>query len=1210
MKPFAQSRRRLIAFTVVAGLVLASCGGDGERSRNVETIAATPCTKKGTTKTVSKVNYVCGTTPTGKIWFSVVGKLTTKGAKACKPLGKYEAAKSRVCGTVKKSNAWVKVAPLPAAVSGVGGATTLPSTETNVSQSSTTTVAPPSESAAGQRNEVAAALTPAPQPTTIEEFLELPVPRPVEAQAIPAVPTSLKVDGGADSIANGEVFDPPFAVTILDQNGEAFASAGITVVVTPSRSDIELTNAVAKTNDKGVATFDNLRVDGVAGAAVLNFATSFATSVGFDISLNPGPGIRLGLGNDVRVVAVGEPFPVSPRVGIYDKDNNLVRIAGAKIAATYNGKVLQQATIGSTGYAEFRGLQIDTKLTTTDGTKAKIEYSAVDASHLEVVVQNLDLVAGDAASLVVVTQPAKVARAGLILDMQPAVRFVDKNGNPVGKQGQTVVAELVCPPAATCTMSGKRTVETDVSGIARFTDLVISGVAGTYQIVFFSELNSLATISDSVALSAGAAVSIVATKITRVFRHGVKVEAAFELQAIDQWNNPATDFEGELEIATTKSLDFEIPRSSKFVKGALKLDATLRGAAGSVTFRFLSGDRTSMVYEASLVAGVPATIEILTKPGTVSAGNTFSQALIARFRDSADNIVEVSDRPIKLTMSGATTFEETALTNVRGAAVFSITKLTKAGTTGLSYVDPVGDAASATDTITVVAGAPYTTRLVSTAKTYERSGASFAIKPVVQLVDADGNNVATPNVMVTATINFGCGASRLVNNTATSDSNGRVTFTNLVLTGAECAFIIGFRPKDGVGPGLLTVVLSFGAPSTIQISTQPVGARNRLPLTTQPVVILKDSAGNTSKTKDVIVSATLDGLTVSTKTDSDGRATFVGLTASGKTGLRSVKFRSDGLADATSESFLMSAGVATQLVPSEASISVSQGGDLPYLKIKDADGNDTDLAESVIVDASSTSGVAWVSGLRVRTALSGIVSFLGAKVSSSSTSAKLKFTVSGRSMTTTVDVSFTRELRVGDLGPTGGVIIADLNNEPAIPGFRALPVADLSEGGRFVEVAPKGWNGDASDPVVKWGTRNVPTTSNSRFSSNLSSRGGAASNSRQYLDYLKTLTPQPVVTKSAIEIVAEKFAFDVDDWVLPTAGEVSAMLGIAKNDNSKLGVTFSGGVATYWSSTYDFSRFAPVKGIYSQSTSIDDYDSANVKSQSTMLSIRPVRYFG
>ena len=117
-------------------------------------------------------------------------------------------------------------------------------------------------------------------------------------------------------------------------------------------------------------------------------------------------------------------------------------------------------------------------------------------------------------------------------------------------------------------------------------------------------------------------------------------------------------------------------------------------------------------------------------------------------------------------------------------------------------------------------------------------------------------------------------------------------------------------------------------------------------------------------------------------------------------------------------------------------------------------------------------------------------------------------------------------------------------------------------------------------------------------------------NSRQYLDYLKTLPPQPVVTKSAIEIVAEKFAFDADDWVLPAAAEVSVMLGIAKYDNSKLGLTFTGGVATYWSSHYDYSSNAAVRGVFSQSTSVDEYESANVKSQSTMLSVRPVRYFG
>ena len=83
-------------------MFVASCGDGSDRSRNVETVAATACTKKGATKSIAKVDYVCGVATAGQVWFAVVGKLTTKGAKSCKPLGKYDAGKSRVCGAIKK----------------------------------------------------------------------------------------------------------------------------------------------------------------------------------------------------------------------------------------------------------------------------------------------------------------------------------------------------------------------------------------------------------------------------------------------------------------------------------------------------------------------------------------------------------------------------------------------------------------------------------------------------------------------------------------------------------------------------------------------------------------------------------------------------------------------------------------------------------------------------------------------------------------------------------------------------------------------------------------------------------------------------------------------------------------------------------------------------------------------------------------------------
>lgn len=1210
MNTFSGTRRGFLVLTLVAALIAASCGGDGDRSRNVETIAATACTKKGATRKVSKVNYVCGTATTGKVWFAVVGKLTTKGAKSCKPVGKYDATKSRVCATVKKSNVWVKVAPLPVAMPGVG-ATTLPSDTTLPTPSdgdNTSGNGSTNSDYSGKASEVAAALEPEQQPNTVEKFVELLKPRPVEAQTTPLVPSAIKVSGGATTLENGGVPATPFSVAILDQDGKSLASSDLTVVVTPSRTDLELTNAVATTNEEGIATFDKLRIDGIAGPAELEFATNFGAKASVAITLEPGTGIRLGLGNAVTVVVVGEPFAAPPRVGVYDKNDNLVPATGTKIAATYDGKLLQEANVDSTGYAEFDEIEINTTLTSTAGKKATIEYSVVGEAGIRTIGQEVTLVAGAAAQLSVVTQPSANARAGLMLETQPALRFIDKNGNPIGTAGAKISVEVVCPPNVTCGLDGKRAVETDDSGIARFTDLAVHGKIGEYQLLFFSEDTALINLSAVITLSAGSPASIVATKTTSVFKHDVKVANAFELQTIDAWDNPVSDFDGALEVATRKSVDFVVAKGTRFVDGVAKFDATLRGAAGAVGFRFLSGGQSSQDYEASVVAGDPATIEVLTTPGSVTAGREFSPKLAARFRDSADNVVAVAGNPILLTMSGATSYEEIALTNSSGIAVFSITKLTKAGTTTLKYSDSVGNAAPQNDAITVVAGTPATARLISQAVIYERSGVSFAIQPVVQLVDAEGNDAASSNVVVTATIGFGCGSARLSNNSATSDANGRVTFINLALAGTECGYEIGFRPKDGFSTARLSVSLGYGLPARIEILTQPAGARNRIPLTTQPVIVLKDSAGNTSKTGGVAVTTTLDGQSAVAFTDVGGRAVFSGLTASGRIGIRSVTFLSDGLTSVVSQYFVMSAGVATQLVPSEASISVSQGGDLPYLKVKDADGNDTDLAEPVIVEASSPGATAWVSGMRVRSALSGVVGFLGARVWSTSNRATLRFVVSGRTISASVPVSFTRSLRPGDTGPTGGVIIGELSSSEPPFISRAEGAAGLSTGGRFIEAAPPGWNGNMTDPALQWGTRTRPASTNALYASNMGSLGSAATNSRRYLDYLMTLSTTTIVSKTLIETVADTFAFDTDDWLLPTVAEVRAMLEYAQYDNSKLQLTFANGDATYWSSSYDYSTNAAIRGVNSQSTAVYQYDVSNMKSQTTALSVRPIRY--
>jgi hypothetical protein len=76
-------------------------------------------------------------------------------------------------------------------------------------------------------------------------------------------------------------------------------------------------------------------------------------------------------------------------------------------------------------------------------------------------------------------------------------------------------------------------------------------------------------------------------------------------------------------------------------------------------------------------------------------------------------------------------------------------------------------------------------------------GSNFAQPVVIQILD--GNGLAAPGIVVTASIQTGTGGT-LSNNTATTDANGNATFTNLQISGPSGnAYTLNFKvPGSGV----------------------------------------------------------------------------------------------------------------------------------------------------------------------------------------------------------------------------------------------------------------------------------------------------------------------------------------------------------------------------------------------------------------------------
>jgi len=196
-----------------------------------------------------------------------------------------------------------------------------------------------------------------------------------------------------------------------------------------------------------------------------------------------------------------------------------------------------------------------------------------------------------------------------------------------------------------------------------------------------------------------------------------------------------------------------------------------------------------------------------------------------------------------------------------------------------------------------------------------QSGVAFPVQPVVQLKDADGNDLAQSGLEVTTELATGTGT---VGGTLTraTDANGEATFTDLSITGQPGSYTLRFM-ATGTNPAVSTPILLAGAAGSIVITTNPPVSALSVEVfapVVQPVVQVKDGSGNPVGAVQVTAriasgSGTLEGNTTAT-TDAGGIASFGDLGIRG-TGDHTLEF-TNGTASVTSSP------VAVSALPSEA----------------------------------------------------------------------------------------------------------------------------------------------------------------------------------------------------------------------------------------------------------------------------------------------------
>ena len=309
------------------------------------------------------------------------------------------------------------------------------------------------------------------------------------------------------------------------------------------------------------------------------------------------------------------------------------------------------------------------------------------------------------------------------------------------------------------------------------------------------------------------------------------------------------------------------------------------------------------------------------------------------------------------------------------------------------------------------------------------AGEALSDSLVVRVTDKFGDPVSGAEVTWTAQV-----GGSVSPGTSTTGADGSAATQRML--GTALGSYVTTAALDGVQDAPQPAVFTaLGIDRRLALAVAPPAiAAARAPLVPQPVIQLRDLAGNDIAQPGVTVTARLvgDGSLSGTATatsDGTGRAVFAGLAISGSAGSRTIIFSADGFASATAT---VAIGVGTP-----GSIEASAGGDQsatagtavpvpPAVLVKDDKGNPL---PGVPVTFSVTAGGGQVSGAVPVTGANGVATVGGWTLGPAAGANTLAAAISGVNVSGS-PVSFTATGTAGTVDAGKSTVSAD---PPAIP---------------------------------------------------------------------------------------------------------------------------------------------------------------------------------
>ncbi|HTE44348.1 MAG TPA: Ig-like domain-containing protein [Gemmatimonadaceae bacterium] len=488
--------------------------------------------------------------------------------------------------------------------------------------------------------------------------------------------------------------------------------------------------------------------------------------------------------------------------------------------------------------------------------------------------------------------------------------------------------------------------------------------------------------------------------------------APFVVKVTDASGNPA----GGATVTWTATNGTIAATTTTDLQGLSSNTMTIGTQIGAATAVASIANGKSVTFSATVQPGTVGKVAFRNNPVTSPAGTAITPAVQVELQDAAGNLTAAANSitiALGANPSGGTLTGTLTRTSSGGVATFDDLKIDKAGVGYTLVVSSAGVVSVASQSFTVVAGAPSSLVIVAGDGQTGTVATAASLPPSVRLVDQNNNVIAGAPVTFAPVPGSGTAipATPVVTDALGVATLGTWTFG--VVAGQQA--IVASSP--GVPSDTIHAKVLPGPPAQLVIAAQPsTAAQSGIVFGAQPAIQLQDANGNAAPQAGVTISValatgggTLTGA-LSAITNTTGLATFTNLKVNGLIGPRTLAFTSPSLTATTSAAIALAPGAAAKLAfvaaPASGAAKITINPAIESA-VQDADGNTVTTAANSVALAITTgtgTGGAVLSGTSTIAAVNGVAAFPGLSIDLAGTAYTL--TTSSAGLTPAVTTAF------------------------------------------------------------------------------------------------------------------------------------------------------------------------------------------------------------